>query len=78
MGPKCAHYAPTMRPLCARYFQKPFRSRTEGPKCAHSARTLEVHDEKLAKTFVDRARCGHLFGFSCFFFMFFLERLVSA
>ena len=44
MGPQCAHYAPTMRPLGAHYVHKPFRSGTDGPKvrplCAHYAPTI--------------------------------------
>jgi hypothetical protein len=44
MGPQCAHYAPTMRRLGARYVHKPFRSGTDvaqvRPLCAHYAPTI--------------------------------------
>ena len=47
MGPKCAQYAPNMRPLGARYVHKPFRSGTGGPKvrplCAHYAPTISIN-----------------------------------
>jgi hypothetical protein len=39
MGPKAAHYAPTMRPRGAHYVQKTFRSGTGGPK----VRPLRAH-----------------------------------
>ena len=52
MDPKCAHYAPTMRPLCVHYVLKPFwrwadGPLTDGPKVrplsAHYAPTMRIN-----------------------------------
>jgi len=47
MGPKAAHYAPSMRPLCAHYVHTLFRSGTDGPLvrplCAHYAPTSSIN-----------------------------------
>jgi hypothetical protein len=40
MGPQCAHYAPTMRPLGAHYVHKPPRRGTDEPKVRPHAATM--------------------------------------
>ena len=78
LGPKCARYAPTM---CSLFASILFAFEAMGPHCAPCAPTMlcfetasgEIrcidprqrahYDEKLANTFVDRARCGHFSDF---------------